>query len=425
MLRPTRLIALLAAAATAPSVFDSIQKDVAPDDGPKYNVQLMTGALRMPPSAPSVVMTKKGGKKYRCYLPEEEAEGEAATDGSVAKPEESVASYLLPIKGTCFYRLEGWWTYEFCFMKSVRQFHQEKFKNQQKEEQTAITQDNTLGAYWVDPQAASGTVRGELLDDVKTKRKYFKQEYGNGTLCDLTGKPRESELRLNCAPGEPSYLASIEEVATCKYVVQFSSNLLCKHPAFAADKKKESVDAIQCEPLDARGKPLPPPKRAPSPPADSSGTSGSGAGAAAAKQGAKGAAAGGASQAAQAKESPESPTELAFDVGQCLLHRRYNYRGAIVGFDRTCQQSEAWIRSMNVDTLKYGRNQPFYHVLPDTRDRPGAQLTYVAQENILPDTPSEPLQHPMVSEMFDEFDAANGRFVPNAQLRAQYPAEAR
>ena len=34
---------------------------------------------------------------------------------------------------------------------------------------------------------------------------------------------------------------------------------------------------------------------------------------------------------------------------------------------------------MHVSELKYGRDQPFYHVLPDTRDRPGAQLTYVAQ----------------------------------------------
>ena len=124
----------------------------------------------------------------------------------------------------------------------------------------------------------------------------------------------------------------------------------------------------------------------------------------------------------QAQATPSAAER--FNIGQCLLHRRHNYRGAVVGFDRTCQQSEAWIRSMNVDSLKHGRNQPFYHVLPDTRDRPGAQLTYVAQENILPDTPPEPLQHPMVSEMFDEFDAANGRFVPNSQLRAQYPAEA-
>ena len=80
-------------------------------------------------------------------------------------------------------------------------------------------------------------MRGELLDDPKTKRKYWRQFYGNGTLCDLTGKPRESEVRVQCAPGEPSYLVSIEEVSTCKYLVQFSSNLLCKHPAFAALKR--------------------------------------------------------------------------------------------------------------------------------------------------------------------------------------------
>ena len=76
---------------------------------------------------------------------------------------------------------------------------------------------------------------------------------------------------------------------------------------------------------------------------------------------------------------------------------------------------------MNVDALTHGRNQPFYHVLPDTRDRPGAQLTYVAQENIMPDFPSEPLQHPMVAEMFGSFDAAAGRHVPSDGLRSQYP----
>lgn len=34
---------------------------------------------------------------------------------------------------------------------------------------------------------------------------------------------------------------------------------------------------------------------------------------------------------------------------------------------------------MRVDMLPFGRNQPFYHVLVDERDRPGAQTTYVAQ----------------------------------------------
>ena len=50
---------------------------------------------------------------------------------------------------------------------------------------------------------------------------------------------------MQCAPGEPSYLVSIEEVSTCKYLVHFSSNLLCKHPAFAADKKKEVLHLVR------------------------------------------------------------------------------------------------------------------------------------------------------------------------------------
>ena len=95
---------------------------------------------------------------------------------------------------------------------------------------------------------------------------------------------------------------------------------------------------------------------------------------------------------------------------------------------------------MNVDSLEHGRNQPFYHVLPDTRDRPGAQarraprpgpapclrtpptlpqVMYVAQENVVPDTPSEPLLHPLINEMFSDFDVARGRFNPSSDLQGE------
>ena len=44
--------------------------------------------------------------------------------------------------------------------------------------------------------------------------------------------------------------------------------------------------------------------------------------------------------------------------------------------------TEAWIETMGVDGLPKGRDQPFYHVLVDARDRAGDQVTYVAQENM-------------------------------------------
>lgn len=47
-----------------------------------------------------------------------------------------------------------------------------------------------------------------------------------------------------------------------------------------------------------------------------------------------------------------------------------------MGYDPKCQQSELWMRMMSVDSLKYGRGQPFYHVLPDSRDRPAAQVAW-------------------------------------------------
>mmetsp|Transcript_10117 Transcript_10117/g.23066 ORF Transcript_10117/g.23066 Transcript_10117/m.23066 type:complete len:283 (-) Transcript_10117:79-927(-) len=229
-------------------------------------------------------------------------------------------------------------------------------------------------------------------------------------------KPRESEIRIQCAPGEPSFLASVEEVSTCRYLVQFSSNLLCKHPAFAADKKKSNVEAIQCEPLDEHGQPMPAPKKAPSSPAKSTPPARASPNALSDDVTTQ---AGGNEEAVHV-----SSHAVNFDLGQCFLHHKYNYRGVIIGYDTTCQQSESWIRSMSVDSLKYGRDQPFYHVLPDIRDRPGAQITYVAQENIVIDTPSEALQHPIIDDMFSHFDADVGRFQPADDLRAKYPSQA-
>ena len=86
-----------------------------------------------------------------------------------------------------------------------------------------------------------------------------------------------------------------------------------------------------------------------------------------------------------------------------------------------CRQSEAWIASNGVAQLKHGRKQPFYHVLPDQRDRPGAPVTYVAHENVLVDAPPEPLRHPLVEHFFVGFDAPHGRHVPSADLAARYP----
>jgi hypothetical protein len=53
----------------------------------------------------TVVMTKKGGKKYRCYLPKEPSTASPETEKEDAPPPH-MANYLSSLIGTCFYRLE-------------------------------------------------------------------------------------------------------------------------------------------------------------------------------------------------------------------------------------------------------------------------------------------------------------------------------
>jgi heat shock protein HspQ len=78
--------------------------------------------------------------------------------------------------------------------------------------------------------------------------------------------------------------------------------------------------------------------------------------------------------------------------------------------------------AMRVDELMRGRAQPFYHCLVDERDRSGSQVTYVAQENILPASPAEQVQHKAVDDLLYRFDEQRGFYEPLPQLKEQYPA---
>ncbi|KAI9724633.1 MAG: hypothetical protein M1828_003657 [Chrysothrix sp. TS-e1954] len=70
---------------------------------------------------------------------------------------------------------------------------------------------------------------------------------------------------------------------------------------------------------------------------------------------------------------------VAYRVGTLFQHKRYRYYGAICGWNKTCQQSQEWMRRMNVQSLPRGSTQAFYHVVADDESE-----RYVAEENIEP-----------------------------------------
>ena len=110
-------------------------------------------------------------------------------------------------------------------------------------------------------------------------------------------------------------------------------------------------------------------------------------------------------------------------VGTYFKHRRYGYEGLIVGWDPKCENDEAWIQQMRVDSLPRGRSQPFYSVIDV-----GGGSRYVAEENITPLGLSEfnqvvPHRNLLrrAGEFMKRWDPRVGRFVSN--IVEEYPED--
>ncbi|KAF5827961.1 Hemimethylated DNA-binding protein YccV like-domain-containing protein [Dunaliella salina] len=71
---------------------------------------------------------------------------------------------------------------------------------------------------------------------------------------------------------------------------------------------------------------------------------------------------------ALAAEFKPSRVPRAFRLGQRVKHRKFGYRGLVVGWDAQCCESDEWAEAVGVASLPRGSKQPFYQLLVDVRD---------------------------------------------------------
>jgi hypothetical protein len=140
----------------------------------------------------------------------------------------------------CFYRNEGWWTYEFCVNKHVRQFRQESGKSPATAE--SETPEYSLGH--VTPARAANLAYVPTLHAKDSQRSYASASYTGGSKCDLVDHQRQTEVRMKCAADGVDRFLSIQEVAICKYRLIFASAKMCALSDFAAAEEK--VRVITC-----------------------------------------------------------------------------------------------------------------------------------------------------------------------------------
>eukprot|EP00210_Caulerpa_lentillifera_P007988 g7627.t1 len=191
-----------------------------------------------------VLMTSSEGIKYSCGVPirtednqiDETDNEEVNLNPVVTK---SPFDILDTLGSSCLFRIEQYWSFEFCYKKRFRQFHEDK------DERNKL--DYTLGIF--DPEIEQDK---DIQEDVirGRKRNYVRQLYTNGDVCDQTEEPRTTEVRFFCdeqSQWSASAITGIEEGPTCHYVVSVSSPLLCKHPEF---KTEETTRVIVCDRLE-------------------------------------------------------------------------------------------------------------------------------------------------------------------------------
>lgn len=176
----------------------------------------------------------------------------------------------------------GWWTYKFCYLKEITQFHREQQAANVNDPAVAAAvaaaaqananQANNAGGAGPNVQPAIqqtkmvvtaefilGQIGGDTPYDVhlaNTKivpgenweSSYVSQVYTDGTVCDLNNKPRQIESRIYCGIADKAHqIKNVVESSTCEYIITIQTPLLCSHPQFKPEVAK--VHEIVCHPL--------------------------------------------------------------------------------------------------------------------------------------------------------------------------------
>jgi protein OS-9 len=174
-------------------------------------------------------------------LTREEEEKEEEEEEEPNAP--SIASLLQPLTNACFYRFEGWWTYEFCFKKHVRQYHVES--------NAKVSVDYSLGKF---NEALTNKTRDDENETEIKKREasvgipataFHVHHFTDGTECDIGSlETRKTEVHFVCAEDGQNTVLSVKEPTTCSYNLQFATPLLCSHEAFVT--KEKNIEPIRC-----------------------------------------------------------------------------------------------------------------------------------------------------------------------------------
>ena len=107
------------------------------------------------------------------------------------------------------------------------------------------------------------------------------------------------------------------------------------------------------------------------------------------------------------KGAPQAPpiAHARYSIGDVVRHRLFDFRGVVFDIDPVFANSEEWYQAIP-EEIRPAKDQPFYHLLAENAE--SSYVAYVSQQNLLPDIAGEPIDHPAIPDMFEDF--AEGRY---------------
>lgn len=148
----------------------------------------------------------------------------------------------------CTYRIEGWWTYEVCYNKKVRQYHvDEKNGN-------AVASDFLLGRY-SDPLgnlSIKNDKNASIWNSIDSGDFYVADICEEGDVCDLEevggplGMKRTVEVRYYCGTSARPMLVDVKEPQSCHYIFDVRMSSLCSVPGLSS-KVKVPLRQFECK----------------------------------------------------------------------------------------------------------------------------------------------------------------------------------
>jgi hypothetical protein len=187
--------------------------------------------------SPQLVVTRRATSS-QIGMSAETLNETTSMDQATMKTAPDQSNFLSPLNGICLYARSGWWQYEVCPGRHVRQFHVE---------------DNNIEA-----QFSLGEFVGEVQHDNlqqspphmlphSLRLPIIIETYAGGSICDIVRLPRSTEVVYTCSVAsiirsataeqrslptlnESTRITQVEEVASCQYHIVVETSLLCKHP---------------------------------------------------------------------------------------------------------------------------------------------------------------------------------------------------